>query len=122
MKRLLLTFGLLVLSAPGFAATCKISEYSQMVSDEQGRTVPVALEDGSTTTQNVTYTTDTDSSAFASSTRFIRIVCDAKAHFVFGTGTITATANSPYLSADTPEYFAVLPGASLKVSFYDGTS
>ncbi len=120
MRKLLLSLALLLVAGPSFAATCKISEYSNLVVDEGGRTVPVALEPA-ITVQNVTYTTTTQSAAFAATTRFVRIVCDAKAHFEFGTNP-TAAATDPYLATDTAEYFAVPRGASYEVAFYDGTS
>ena len=122
MKRIFLAAALLLLSIPSLAATCKISEYVVIVTDPEGRWVPVA-EEPALTTQTVTYTTSTQSAAFNASprTRFVRIVCDAKAHLVFGTNP-TATANSPYVAADTPEYFGLALGGTWKVAFYDGSS
>lgn len=117
MKHLLIALALLV-ATPSWAATCKISEYERLVVDEAGRIVPVALEPA-VTTQNVSYTSSTASAALNAETRFVRIVCDAKAHFVFGAAP-TATATAPFLAADSPEYFGVARGSSLKVAFYDG--
>ena len=108
----------LLFAMPSFAATCKISEYTDLVVDKAGRTVPVASEPAKTT-QSVTYTTSTASAAFNASTKFIRVICDAKAHFSIS-GSPTATASSPYLAADSAEYFGVRRG--LKISFYDGSS
>jgi hypothetical protein len=76
MKHLLIALALLCVAAPSWAATCKISEYSNLVVDEGGRTVPVALEPA-VAVQEVTYTTSAQSSAFNAATRFVRIVCDA---------------------------------------------
>ena len=120
MKRLIAGFVLLVLSVPAMAATCKISEYSHLVGDSSGSTVPVAREPA-VTTQTVTYTTSAQSAVLNAQTRFVRIVCDAKAHFVFAVSP-TATANDPYLSSDTPEYFGVFPLGTYRIAFYDGTS
>ena len=119
MRKLLLSIALLW-AAPSWAATCKISEYANLVMDEAQRIVPVAVEPA-VTTQNITYTSSTQSAAFNASTRFIRIVCDAKAHYVFGANP-TATAAAPYLATDTAEYFGVARGASLEVAFYDGST
>ena len=119
MKILLLVV-LALFAMPAWSATCKISEYESLIVDNNGRWVPVAQEPA-ILVQNVTYTTSTQSTAFNSRTRFVRIVCDAKAHFEFGTSP-SATASDPYLSADTPEYFGVTRGSSLEVAFYDGTS
>ncbi len=108
----------LLMAAPVFGATCKISEYESLVVDDSGRTVPVAAEPAKVE-QEVTYSTSAASSGFAAKTKFIRIICDAKAHFKVG-GSPTATATSPYLPADSPEYFGVR--RNLKIAFYDGTS
>jgi hypothetical protein len=71
----------------------------------------------------VTYTTSTQSAAFGLNPRikFIRVICDAKAHFVVGTNP-TATANSPYVAADVAEYFGLALGGTWKIAFYDGSS
>lgn len=121
MRKLFSVIALLVLSAPTFAATCKVSEYRTLAQNANGDLIPVALEPA-VTTQTVTYTTSAQSAAFNSATRFIRVVCDAKAHFTISTAGTNATANSPYLPADTPEYFGVSAGQSLIIDFYDGTS
>lgn len=118
MKKLFILVCLM--ASPAFGATCKISEYSRLVVDANNREVPVALEPA-IAVQNITYTTSTQSAAFNSDTRFVRIVCDAKAHFEFG-GNPTAAATDPYLAADTAEYFGLAGGSSLEVAFYDGTT
>lgn len=125
MKRLLPLLALVVAQAAS-AATCKISEYSNLVLDANNRQVPVALEPA-ITTQSVTYTTSTSSVAFNDDTRFVRIICDAKAHFVFTTATPTLTNSYPYLPADTAEYFGIEraprgTSQTLTVRFYDGSS
>lgn len=118
MRKLLLIT--LLFAGPSFGATCKISEYSDIISDAQGNTVSVANEPA-ITTQSVTYTTSSQSAALNSNTRFIRIVCDAKAHFVVGTDP-SADGDDPYLTADVPEYFGVFPHEVYKIAFYDGSS
>lgn len=121
MKRLFFALLILLLSGTSFSATCKISEYQELVTDASGRWVPVAQEPA--LVQEVTYTTSTQSTAFSTSprTRFVRIVCDAKAHYEFGESP-TAAATDPYLPADTPEYFGIPIGGTWEVAFYDGTS
>ncbi len=122
MKRILFAILLGLFAAPSFAATCFISEYTNIIRDGRNYIVPVAQEPA-VTIQTVTYTTTTQSAAFDSTTKLIRIVCDAKAHFEFGTNP-TATASDPYLAADTPEYFGVDSDnpEDYEVAFYDGTS
>lgn len=122
MKRLFFVATALLATLPAFGATCKISEYRIIARDGQNRVVMIANEPA-ITTQSVTYTVTTQSSAFQDNTAFIRIICDAKAHFVFGTNP-TATASSPYVAADTPEYFGLPQGnpEDYVVAFYDGSS
>lgn len=100
-------------------AKAHISEYRNLVTDESGRVVPVAEEPA--VTQVVTYTTSVQSVAFAADTRYVRIICDAKAHFLFSLDP-TADANDPYLPADVAEYFGIPRGASYEVALYDGSS
>ncbi len=117
MKKILILV-LLFFAGPAFAATCKISEYTDLSIDRAGRTIPVASEP-SRVSQSVTFTTSTASATFNSATKFIRVICDAKAHFKIGPNPVS-TATSPYLAADSAEYFGVR--RNLKISFYDGVS
>lgn len=118
MKKAILI--LCLVASPAWAADCYVSEYANLVIDESNRLVPVAQEPA-IAVQRVTYTTSTQSSAFNTRTRFIRIVCDAAAHFEFGTNP-SATADNPYLPSNTPEYFGVPRGASFEIAVYDGSS
>lgn len=96
-------------------AIAYISEYKNLVTDESGRVIQVPAEPA-VTTQIVTFTVSVQSAAFAASTRFVRIVCDTKGHFVFGTNPTAITATSPYMAADMPEFFGVPRGADYKVA------
>jgi len=116
MKKLFLLI-VLFFALPALGATCKISEYAFLVQDGAGRTVPVAAAPA-ITTQNITYTTSTQSAAVNSQTRFIRVICDAKAHFVIGANPTAATTD-PYLAADTREYFGIPVNVSMKIAFKD---
>lgn len=122
MKRYAFLLAALALfgGAPAFGATCVVGEYGMLSDALNGETVQVAQ--GLITSQAVTYTTSTQSSAFNAATRFIRVVCDAKAHFKISiTGANpTATANDQWVGADAPEYFGVVAGQ--KIAFYDGSS
>ena len=70
-------------------------------------------------TQAVTYTTSTQSAAFGSSTRMIRVIADTDVYLAFGANP-TATANDIRVPANQVEYFGVNPGE--KVACYDGSS
>lgn len=119
--RILFCLLLALAAVPASAATCKVSEYRALAVDDSGREIPVALEPR-ITSQNVSYTTSAQSSAFNSATRFIRVICDAKAHFRITTAGTNAAATDPYIPADTPEYFGIQPNADLIIDFYDGSS
>lgn len=99
-------------------AKAHIQEYAELAEDAKGYRVPVGKE-SAIATQSVTYTTASQSAAFDSATRFVRIICDADGFLAFGTNP-TADADSMFLPLDTAEYFGVVPGE--KVSIYDGTS
>jgi plastocyanin len=65
-----------------------------------------------------------NSSAFASETREVRIVCTVDAYVEFGSSP-TATSGSLIVPAYTPEYFRVAPGtkvAFLRVGSVTGTA
>lgn len=100
-------------------ARAYISEYRNLVTDESGRIVPVPEEP--TVTQVVVYAASVQSAALQADTRYVRIISEAKAHFVFGLDP-TADADAPYVPADVQEYFGVPRGASYKVALYDGST
>jgi len=96
-------------------ATLWISEYQDM-GNAGGGIAQLAKEPG-VTSQTVTYTTATASTAFNGDTRFIRVIADAAVYLNFAG---TATAASLYIPSGQVEYFAVNAGST--VSAYDGTS
>ena len=99
-------------------ANAYISEYKEMPIDASGDTVPVASEP-SVATQIVTFNTTSASDAFNTKTKYIRVVADAKAHFKVSKAPV-AVNGSPFIPANTPEYFGVRQGH--KIAFYDGSS
>ena len=99
-------------------ATLHIAEFTAMPTDANGSVLQIGKMPP-LTTQVVTYTTTTQSAAFNSQTRFIRVIASAAAHLVFGSNP-TATATAPWVAASTAEFFAVTP--SQKVAAYDGSS
>lgn len=95
-------------------ATLYISEYAD-VGHINGN-IPVASEPLATAGQTVTVSgTSTQSVAFATSTKLIRLVTDTAGCILFGTNP-TALQTSPLLPAGIPEYFKVPSGASFKVA------
>lgn len=118
MKKLIPLLAALV-AMPAWAVDCNISYYSYLTLDRDGREAQ-AVREPALGTEEVTFTstsvqTDGD---FPAGTQMVRIVCDAKAHFEFGTNP-TADPTDPFLAANTPEYFGVST-AALKIAFQDG--
>lgn len=70
---------------------------------------------GSKTSEDVTFTTSTQSTAFLDTTRMIRVVADAACYLEFGANP-TAAAGGVYLPANVVEYFGVPESASWKVA------
>ena len=66
----------------------------------------------------VSFTTSTQSAAFASGTKMIRVLSDANCHIVFGDSPV-ATVNNKKLIANNVEYFGVIEGQ--KVAAIVGT-
>jgi hypothetical protein len=71
------------------------------------------------TSQAITFTSATLSSAFNEATKLIRIVSDTQCYIEVGASP-TATANSMLVPAFSVEYFGVTAGD--KVSIYDGVT
>ncbi len=94
-------------------AIAYIREYTRVKDDADGHLIQVPMEPGVDMTP-VSYTTATLSTAFASDTHFVTVICDAKTHYKVGL-TPTATTNNLYVPADTMITFSVIPGQ--KVSF-----
>lgn len=118
MKRLLvLAFALCAL--PAFGATCVVTEHALLPRDRNGQLMQIPTFPPLTTPQAVTYTTSTASSAFQGTTRYIGFICTAKAHFEVAASP-SATANDPWVPADTWLFIQVPPG--YEIAFYDGSS
>lgn len=121
MKHLIAALILLLFTSTAFGFTCKISEYRTLARDANQQVTTFGQEPA-ITTQEVTFTTSAQSAAFNEQTSIIRVVCDNKAHFVISIDGTNAVATSPYLSADSPEYFGVQIGRDNIIDFYDGVS
>ena len=68
----------------------------------------------------VTFTTSTQSAAFAANTTLVRLHTDGICSIAFGKNP-TATTNNLRLTAGQTEYFAVPPGSSWKVAAVTNT-
>lgn len=98
-------------------ATLWITEY---VDQAGGRplAIPIPLEPAAVD-QTVTFTTATQSSAFGTNTKIVRLVSSADCNVLFGSNP-TATAAKQKLLAGVEYWRGVQPG--MKVSVYDGSS
>ena len=94
-------------------ATLYISEYSQAGITGPGM-LPVANEPGATTQTVSIGGTTAQSSAFGTTTRFVRIHTDAICSIAFGSNP-TATTAKLRLAANQTEYFAVRPSDKVAV-------
>lgn len=94
-------------------ATLYISEYSEAGIKGPGM-LPVAAEPGATTQTVSIGGASAQSSAFGSTTRFVRIHTDAICSVAFGSNP-TATTSKARLAANQTEYFAVRPGDKVAV-------
>lgn len=118
MKKLIAVLAFLI-SAPVWAGTCTVTEFLRLPVDPTGYPMNIATLPP-IASQRVTYTTSTASAVFDSTSNFIRIQCDATAHFVVG-ATPTATNAAPRIAAGGVEYF-FLSTRGVKIAFYDGVS
>lgn len=101
-------------------ATLLITEFQYAGSDGAMGSLPVPMEPP-LAEQSVSFTTATQSSAFNGSTRFVRLIATANCHVAFGTNP-TATAAKQKLIADQEYWRCLPPGATYKLSVYDGSS
>ena len=118
MKRLVSALALLLLASSSWGATCVVTEHNYLPTDWSSRAMQVPWFPG-VTEQVVTYTTSTASANFNSQTKYIGFICSAKAHFALAVSA-TATANNPWVPADTWMFIAIDTGD--EIAFYDGTS
>lgn len=102
-------------------ATATITEYAEMSTDKNGNVV--GPREPNLTSEQVTYTTATNSGAIDSRAKFIRIATDGtKAHYAIGTSP-TATAESAHVPPNSDLIVGVDTSiGTLLVSLYDGTS
>ena len=97
-------------------ATLYIQEYERLVNNPVGNQVIQAGQEPAVTNQTVTFTaTAGASAAFNSSTNFIRVYSDTAGYIKFGAAPTAVTATDMPISANTPEFFGVVPGQKISV-------
>lgn len=102
-------------------ATAWVTEYADAarVFPNAGGAVIPAGQEPALTVQSVTYTTATESAAFNSRTRMVRVYTSADARVAFGDAPVAVAGSTP-VTGKVAEFFGVAPGQ--KISIYDGTS
>ena len=117
MKKLLAIL-LCVVSAPVWAVDCVVSQYGNLQEALDGTEVQVSGQP-TTNSLKITFTTTSTASAeFAAQTRYIGIICTAKAHFEVAASPV-ATTNQTWVPADTLLYLGVWR-RGLKIAFIQG--
>jgi hypothetical protein len=113
IKRIFAAACFALLSTSAFAANAYISEYATLASTSSGGAAAQIASLPSLTNQKVDFSGGVaTAAAFGSTTKFIRIHCDAACSFLIGG---TATTSSPRIPLDGVEYFGVLPFGVLSV-------
>lgn len=97
-------------------AKAYISEY-EVMPVINGFNVPTGLEPA-LAEQTITFIASTQSAAFNTRTRFIRVHVDAIASYKVGANP-TATVDTPRLAAGSTEFFGVAPG--MRIAFVTNT-
>lgn len=93
-------------------AVLYIQEYSRIAGDADGHHVQAGFEPA-VTSQAVTFTTTTQSAAFNTATKFIRVFSDTACYVKFGSNPTATTATDMPLAANTAEFFAVVAGQKI---------
>lgn len=114
LRTLAAAFFVLLVTEASAASKLYISEYAS-VGVATGVVAQIAAEPSTDQTPVDFSGGVASSSAFASTTSYVRVVCDTQCAVKFGTAP-TATTSSKMLPALLPEYFAVPKGSSYKIS------
>lgn len=92
-----------------------VIEYQFLASDSLGNVIPTGREPAAVVQTPVAIGgVSTQSAAFGSNTRLVRLHTDAACRVAFGENP-TATANSMRLAANSTEFFGVIPGQKVAV-------
>ena len=96
-------------------ANLNITEYGDFGKGPDGTPMQAGLEPA-LFTDNVSFTTSTQSSAFNRKTRLVRLVSDTACYVKFGTNPTATTSTDCKLAANVVEFFCVPQGESYKVA------
>ena len=100
-------------------ATLYITEFSARPLDSESLMTPVVIQPPVAEQTVAIGGSSAQSSAFASTTKIVRVHTDAKCSVLFGTNP-TATTSKMRMAADSTEYFVVPQNQSWKVAVIAG--
>ncbi len=88
-----------------------ITEYSRICGDEDGHVIQAGFDDGTTTHQAITFSTEAKSAAFQADTKFILLTLSAAGYVKFGAEPTAANTGetSQYLTT-SPIFIGVKAG------------
>lgn len=94
-----------------------IAEFSDLPRDASGNWIPCPDLDKKVASQVVTFSTETDSSAFDDRTKYISVTVDADCQYEYGDAPTALTASDDVILAGVARFFGVSKGK--KISFID---
>lgn len=94
-----------------------VTEYKSVAPGDAGTRLP-AVHEPYIASENVSFTTATQSSVFQTTTKFVRISAIDACHYAVGTNP-TADTGDPYLAAGSSVVIGVPAGQSMRVSLID---
>ena len=106
-------------------ATINVTEYAELARDASGAEIAAGKEPN-LGVQTITFTTNTNNTAFDSAARFLRLISDTDCYLAFGEDGTSPSAGSGAsptgwkLKANTVEFVGIRANAEMGV--YDGVS
>jgi hypothetical protein len=94
-------------------AIVDISEYTRLGRDSQNNVIQTGPEPARVYQQVAIAAGSTQSAAFDSATRFVRVHTDAVVRLIFGANPTAAAGTSFRMAAGATEFFEVIPGQKL---------
>ena len=94
-------------------ANLYVTQFTKLFKDANGNVVQAGFDNGATTSEVVSFTTSTQSTAFADDTTLIMISSDTTCFVEFGANPTAVATTSARLIADTPIFYGVEAGQKI---------
>jgi hypothetical protein len=108
---------MLLVTGAQAADLCYIAEYNTL-GKARGEVPDIAQEPRIASQVTADFTSGAvQSSAFNTTTSFIRLWCNVQASYLIGTNPTAANTDTP-IAALTPEYFGIVQGSGMKISVH----